>query len=163
MKKIFLLRHAKSSWSDPTLEDLERPLNNRGRMNAPQLAKRAALKWKSPKKILCSPAKRAVQTAECMKIHWWKKQDYELDSLLYEQSAHSILDLLKGNHEEVDSIAFIFHNPTITILSNLLVKEVIHHIPTCGLLTIGLSQSRWNQLEPGCCELLDFDYPKKNP
>ena len=64
MKKLFLIRHAKSNWNDHTLSDIERPLNHRGERNAPTMAQRAAYKWSKPDLILCSPALRARQTAE---------------------------------------------------------------------------------------------------
>lgn len=161
MKKIFLIRHAKSSWKDTTCKDLDRPLNGRGRKNAPLLAKRAAKKWDSPKKIYCSPAKRAVETAEYMKIHWWKNE-FCLAPSLYEQSKGFIFGLLKENQDEIDSVAYIFHNPSITNLSNLLLGNQINHIPTCGMIVLGLTKQSWKDLAPMSCQLLEFDYPKKD-
>ena len=160
MKKIFLIRHAKSSWKDTTCKDLERPLNERGRRNAPMLAKRAAKKWAAPMKIFCSPAKRAVETAEYMKTHWWKN-DFCLKTSLYEKSTEFIFELLKENKDEIDSVAYIFHNPSITSLSNLLLGNQVNHIPTCGIIVLGLPKHSWKDITPLSCKLLEFDYPKK--
>ena len=68
MKKIFLIRHAKSSWGEHGLKDIERPLNERGRRDAPMMAKFASKKWEPPGLVMISPAQRAVETA-----HFFKK------------------------------------------------------------------------------------------
>ena len=70
MKKIFLIRHAKSSWNDPDLSDLDRPLNRRGKENAPMMAKRMSLNWSPPEAVFCSPALRTRETAQFMAEHW---------------------------------------------------------------------------------------------
>ena len=74
MKKLFLIRHAKSSWENPDLSDFERPLNNRGIQNAPVMAKRFIKKWNAPQILLCSPATRAKQTAEYFKTNLSTRQ-----------------------------------------------------------------------------------------
>ena len=82
MKKLFLIRHAKSSWIDDTLPDRERPLNSRGRENAPLMAQRASKKWSRPELVLCSPAKRAIQTSEFFKEEWWKEADNKIEKCI---------------------------------------------------------------------------------
>ena len=162
MKKLFLIRHAKSSWIDDTLTDLERPLNSRGRENAPLMAKRSSKKWRRPELVLCSPAKRAIQTSEFFKEEWWKEANNKVYPELYEGSPSIILDLLSSVADEIHSVVAVFHNPSITILTNLLAQEGISNIPTCGVVTLGFPEAQWQKLEVGSCLLEDYDYPKKN-
>lgn len=162
MKKLFLIRHAKSSWIDDTLPDRERPLNSRGKENAPLMAQRASKKWSRPELVLCSPAKRAIQTSEFFKEEWWKEADNKICSELYEGSPSIILDLLSSVADEIHSVVAVFHNPNITILTNLLAQQRISNVPTCGLVTLQFPEIQWRNLEVGSCSLEDYDYPKKN-
>ena len=162
MKKLFLIRHAKSSWIDDSLSDLERPLNSRGRENAPLMAQNASKKWNRPELVLCSPAKRAIQTSEFFKEEWWKEANNKICSELYEGSPSIILDLLSSVADEIHSVVAVFHNPNITILTNLLAQQSISNVPTCGVVTLELPLLLWRKLEVGSCSLVDYDYPKKN-
>ena len=162
MKKLFLIRHAKSSWIDDTLPDRERPLNSRGRENAPLMAQIASKKWNRPELVLCSPAKRAIQTSEFFKEEWWKEANNKICSELYEGSPSIILDLLSSVADEIHSVVAVFHNPNITILTNLLALQKISNIPTCGVVTLEFPELQWGKLEVGSCFLEDYDYPKKN-
>ena len=162
MKKLFLIRHAKSSWIDDALPDLERPLNSRGRENAPLMAQIASKKWNRPELVLCSPAKRAIQTSEFFKEEWWKEANNKICSELYEGSPSIILDLLSSVADEIHSVVAVFHNPNITILTNLLAQQNISNVPTCGVVTLEFPEIQWRKLEVGSCSLEDYDYPKKN-
>ena len=161
MKTLFLIRHAKSSWVDSTLNDEERPLNGRGNRDAPTIARRMNVNWPPPDKIICSHAQRAKETASIMSEFWWKEQLLEMNKDLYHGSASSILELVCGTTNQVNSLALVFHNPTITYLSNVLAQLSIPNVPTCGIVILKAKVDTWDQLEPGTCELLDFEYPKK--
>lgn len=161
MKKLFLIRHAKSSWDNPTLSDVDRPLNARGESNAPEMAKRLSEKWEAPELVLCSHARRAVQTAEKLGVIWWPEQELTICKELYEASPSMIIDLLSGVKNETLSVAVVFHNPSITILGNLLASIEIENVPTCGVVALEYENRNWRDLEVGSCRLLDFDYPKK--
>lgn len=161
MKTLFLIRHAKSSWSIPGLDDQERPLNDRGNIDAPMVAERMEKNWPTPGKIICSSALRAQETAAIMSQHWWKKRDIEIEVELYSASPSSSLDIINRVPNEVNSLALVFHNPTITHLSNLLAQLSIPNVPTCGIVILGLQVDRWDELEEGTCTLLDFEYPKR--
>jgi phosphohistidine phosphatase len=161
MKTLFLIRHAKSSWSIPELDDLERPLNDRGNIDAPRVAERMEKNWPSPEKILCSQALRARETAEIMSQLWWKKHTIEIEVELYGASASSSLEIINRVPDEVNSLALVFHNPTITHLSNLLAQLSIPNVPTCGIVILELRVDSWKKLKEGTCKLLDFEYPKR--
>ena len=94
MKTLFLIRHAKSSWSDSELKDDERPLDDRGNRDAPIMALRMAENWPAPDKIICSQARRARETAAIMNSSWWNEQTIEIDEGLYHGGASSSLDII---------------------------------------------------------------------
>ena len=162
MKKLFLIRHAKSNWNDHTLSDIERPLNHRGERNAPTMAQRAACKWSKPDLILCSPALRARQTAEKFSEYWWNDTETKICNELYEGSASVILDLFSGSSDKIKSLVAVFHNPVITNLTNLLASTNLSNIPTCGITYLQLNKPNWGNLEVGSCSLEEFDFPKKD-
>lgn len=161
MKKLFLIRHAKSSWNDPDLSDLDRPLNRRGKENAPMMAKRMSLNWSPPEAVFCSPALRTRETAQFMAEHWCKDREVVVDERLYENSASSALDVLSEVSSQTDSVALVFHNPTITYLSNVLASLDIPNVPTCGIVILEMEREQWSEIEPASCRLRDFDYPKR--
>ena len=161
MKTLFLIRHAKSSWSDSELKDDERPLNERGNRDAPIIARRMAESWPAPDKIICSHALRARETASIMNSSWWNEQTIEIDERLYHGGASSSLEIIARVSTEVKSLALVFHNPTVTHLSNVLAQLSIPNVPTCGIVVLRPKIEKWDELEPGTCEPLDFEYPKK--
>ena len=120
MKTLFLIRHAKSSWDTPNLDDADRPLNSRGNRDAPIMAQRMASNWTAPELIFCSRAKRARETADILKQFWWKEKEIIVEGELYDASASDVLNFINEAPDAVDSMAFVFHNPTITFLSNIL-------------------------------------------
>ena len=161
MKTLFLIRHAKSSWSAPDLKDEERPLNERGNRDAPMIARRMAQSWAAPDKIICSQALRARETAAIMSAFWWNERSIEIDGGLYDGSASSSLEIIARIPAEVNSLALVFHNPTITYLSNVLASLSIPNVPTCGIVILKSPENSWESVQPGKCELIDFDFPKR--
>ena len=161
MKNLFLIRHAKSSWDTPNLDDADRPLNTRGNRDAPIMAQRMASNWPVPELIFCSRAKRARETADILKRFWWKEKEIKVEGELYDASASDVLNFITDAPDAVDSMAFVFHNPTITFLSNILTYLEIPNVPTCGIVSLRAEVNEWKEIEPGKCELLDFDFPKR--
>ena len=127
------------------------------------MARRMAENWPAPDKIICSQARRARETAEIMNSSWWNEQTIEIDEGLYHGGASLSLDIIARVPAEVKSLALVFHNPTATHLFERfsLAQLSIPNVPTCGIVVLGPKVARWDQLEPGTCELLDFEYPKK--
>ena len=96
-----------------------------------------------------------------MNQFWWKDREITIDGKLYEESASSILNIIAKKTEEFDSLALVFHNPTITYLSNVLASLTIPNIPTCGIVILKSEVKDWESVQPGKCELIDFDFPKR--
>ena len=162
MKTLFLLRHAKSSWDHPNLTDAQRPLNKRGQRDAPMIASRMAEKWPSPEQVICSTALRAQETAAVMKKYWWKKTPVQSESSLYDDSVAGSLKIIHDANPTAQSLALVFHNPTITFLANSLGSLDIDNIPTCGIVILRSETKEWEEISAGCCELIDFDFPKRD-
>lgn len=162
MKKIFLVRHAKSSWKDPLLSDRHRPLNKRGKNNAPMMAGRLKKRGDLPELIVASPAKRAQATAK--KIAAGIGYDWEkvtTDEMLYFQDMEGVLDVIRKTDEQLNSVMIVGHNPDMTDLLNDLVGFVTGNMPTCAIATLSYS-GKWSDLKLGDSDLLNYDFPKKD-
>ena len=161
MKTIILVRHAKSSWDDFSLKDEDRPLTDRGKKNAPEMARRL-LKKKIPiDAILSSPAKRAKSTAELFaKEYDIAKKKIILIPELYMASSDAFIRTIRNAPEKADSIALFSHNEGITQFANALSEARIDHMPTCSVFAVKVDIDSWNNFEPGKTEFYFFDYPK---
>ena len=162
MKKLFLVRHAKSSWKDNNLSDFERPLNKRGRRDAPFMGKLLAQQGVQPDLVISSPANRASTTAKffCDEISY-PFNEVLLESKLYLADSDQIIEVLHSIEDRVKIIMLFAHNPGITELSNHLTDHRIDNIPTCGIVSLKLSAESWEDLGPDSCEFIFFEYPKK--
>lgn len=160
MKTVYLIRHAKSSWDNPELDDYKRPLNRRGKKNAQEMGRRLAHAGIKPDFIVSSPAKRARSTARRIaKQIGYSKNDIVYNRELYLSESDTYLDVVEGYLHQVQSIAIVGHNFAITDLAEHLTGTVFGNVVTCGI--VGLSVAR---REAGGLELplkcLFYDYPK---
>ncbi len=144
MKKLYLVRHAKSSWDDPSLSDFERPLNRRGEKDAPLIAEALAKRHILPDLILCSPAKRAKETAQILAqgIGYTKRIEYV--SSLYESSDYNLMMIIRTLDPAYDRVMIVAHNPALTTVINRISSFSLHNLPTCGV--VELSLECWDQL-----------------
>ena len=154
-KTLYIARHAKSSWDDMTLSDFERPLNKRGKRDAPYMAQVLKEKGIKPDLILSSPAKRAKKTAQ--HYHELLGGERRFDERIYEASAMSLLYLIQESLEKVDRLMIVSHNPGLTALNDMLSDKSIYNIPTAGV--VGISFDEEVAVHNG--EQLFFEYPKK--
>lgn len=161
MKTIALIRHAKSSWKDATLPDLDRPLNRRGRLNAPEMGRRLQEQPVSLKRVFSSPAVRAMETAEwLMPSLGLSDAKLEVVTPLYTFNYEDILAWLRSLDRDADRFALICHNPAITDLVNFLTLMQIDKIPTCGIALLQVDVNHWQDLGAGMAELHYFGFPK---
>ncbi|MCB0676667.1 MAG: histidine phosphatase family protein [Saprospiraceae bacterium] len=163
MKKLYLIRHAKSSWDDPSLDDFDRPLNGRGKRDAPFMAELLAARKFGPDALVSSPAKRAITTAR----HFADAFGVERSSIIqergiYEASAGELLDIINDFTDDWQTVLFFGHNPAFTMLANLFTTSYIGNIPTCGIVGIELSVGRWRELERGGGRVVEFHFPKQH-
>lgn len=162
MKTLTLIRHAKSSWKYPELSDFDRPLNKRGKKNAPYMGARLAEQNISPDRILTSPAARALATAKMIaKAIKYPSKELIADQRVYLSSARELLNVLRDVEDSCKEVFLIGHNPSLTDLANDLTGESIENIPTTGMVRIQFDFDTWDQVAEGSGKLVLFDYPKK--
>ena len=162
-----LLRHAKSSWSDPGLADLDRPLAPRGERAARRIAEHLSRSEIRPSLVLCSPARRARQTLEAIEPSLGGTSLVELASELYAASAEALLERLRAVPDSADSVLLIGHNPGLEQLALALAERgadlprLREKFPTGALATIVVGGESWAGLEPGSGELVDYVVPRE--
>lgn len=162
MKTITLLRHAKSSWDDPTLVDFDRPLNERGRKTAPDMAHRLRAAGIRPSLILSSPAKRAWSTAKIFATEISYPLEFlQRDKDLYHASATQLFNVIAGQDEGFNSILVVGHNPGLTDLANELLPGLTSNMPTAAFVSVLLDTDTWDLRGRRSADLIDYDYPKK--
>ena len=164
MKTLTLVRHAKSSWSNTNLSDRKRPLNKRGKRDAPIMGKRILEHGIRPSLIVSSPATRAWTTAKIIA----REISYPLEFLqredsLYLASLNEILDVIMEQDNEFNSLMVVGHNPGLTSAANFLSPGLTHNLPTAGVVSVQVDQDDWNLFERPKTRLLVHDYPKKLP
>ena len=162
MKKLYLIRHAKSSWGDFTLPDFERPLNERGKTDAPEMAKRLLAKKIRIDAFISSPAKRAKKTAKLFcKEYDVKEENIILVDRLYNAVAETFFEVVGMIENKFDHAAIFSHNPGITDFVNRLCKDVqIDEMPTCSIFAIEIGIKNWKDFKEAEKKFLFFDYPK---
>lgn len=163
MKTLLLIRHAKSSWDNPGVSDFDRPLNDRGKHDAPIMGKRLADRNMIPDLILSSPAKRAKKTVKIIA----DEIEYDQDDIvfvdrLYLADIPEMIYAIHENSNDASVLALVGHNPGMTDFSNFLAHCEIDNVPTCGIVTIAFEMDSWDSIEITKGTLLDFDYPKRN-
>ena len=162
MKTLTILRHAKSSWGDANLVDHDRPLNARGKRDAPIMAARMAEVGIRPSLILSSSAKRAWSTAkEVAKELSYPAEFLQRERDLYHAGVRGLLDVLAEQDTGFNSILLVGHNPGLTDFANYLVPDLTDNIPTCGYLSVKFNLDNWNLKDAESVELAIYDYPKR--
>lgn len=162
MKQLYLIRHAKSSWSDASLRDFDRPLSGRGKRDAPLIGRRLAAAGVAPELFLASPAKRARKTAAVIggEIGYPKKDIVPVDAL-YTFQVDGVLAVLRSVDEAVSSLALVGHNDAVSEAARWLTGEQLGSVPTCGVVSIIITCAGWRELAAGCGRVAFFDYPKR--
>jgi phosphohistidine phosphatase len=160
-KVLYLVRHAKSSWKDPSLSDRERPLNSRGEENSPEMGRRLAQHGHRPDLIISSPARRALTTARNIARELGiEEQAIVVDENLYFQGARGMLNVLAETDDSYRKVMMVGHNPTITTLANALIDREIYNMVTCAVAIIGFDIDSWAEVHDTDGELLGYGYPK---
>ena len=164
MKYLYLIRHAKSSWSDPSLSDFDRPLNKRGKRDLPVMGQRMATYEPKPELIISSPAKRARRTARGIgSALGFSKREIVLDEELYTFSPEGFFQVLQRTPEVIQVLAMVGHNHGLTECAEMLSGESLVNVPTCGIVLISFDQPSWQTVVSGGGSLVLFDYPKRQP
>ena len=169
MRTLTLLRHAKSSWSDPSLDDFDRPLNPRGKE-----ARDAITTWfrehdVRPDLIICSPSKRTRQTLKPVKKLWDPRPEIVYDPKVYEASANDLRNVLRKAASTHRSIMLVGHNPGLQMLALDLVddpmagpgRQLASKFPTGAIARLTADTDSWNRMRSGAFRLRDFVLPRE--
>jgi len=164
MKSLLIIRHAKSSWDQAILNDFDRPLNDRGKKNVVEMAKRLLRKKINIDLFISSPAKRAKKTAEgFVKEFNGNADDILFIPALYHASVQTFSEVIKNVDDKYNCIALFSHNPGITAFVNTLTEVKIDNMPTCGIFALSVDTDAWQAFDTEKKTFLFFDYPKSEP
>jgi len=163
LKKLYLIRHAKSSWSEEGMSDFERPLNKRGKKDLPFMANRLKEFCIKPDLILSSPAKRAQKSAKIIA----ETINYSVDNITYDESLYdssytTYRYLLDSLDDKLNTVFIVAHNPTLTEVGERLSGAILTNIPTCSIVCIEFDVKSFKDIEEDSGKIIFFDYPKKH-
>jgi len=162
MKKVYLIRHGKSSWENPTLRDAERPLNKRGLRDSPFMANLVKSKYTEIGVFISSPANRAFTTASYFAAEFGvEKENIITDSRIYGAYPQDILDIIREQGNDISSVALFGHNPTITTFANMFRGVNIDNVPTCGVGVFEADIKSWKEFGIETANMTAFYFPKK--
>lgn len=161
-KTLFLVRHAKSSWKEAGLDDRDRPLNKRGKEDAPKMGRHLAKEGVRPELITSSPAVRALKTARTIAAGLGlRKSDVMANERLYAFGVSGVLEVLRELDDGLDTVMVVGHNPAVTGLVNELSGGGVDNVPTCGVAELRFKTGSWADIGAGKGELVKLHYPKK--
>jgi phosphohistidine phosphatase len=169
MKTLLLLRHAKSSWTDP-LDDHDRPLSGRGGRAARAMAEHMASQGLVPDRVLCSSAVRTSETWALMAPHLGEPP-LETSRTLYLASPGELLAAVRAGAGDAERLLLVGHNPGIEELARALagsgdedaLRRLRRKFPTGALAVLRLASDAWTDLAPATAELVEFVRPKDLP
>ncbi|WP_052262105.1 SixA phosphatase family protein [Pseudoalteromonas luteoviolacea] len=144
MKTLRLVRHAKSSWKNSSLDDFDRPLKPKGVARAKKLA--ATLGSLPDTQIMTSPAKRAIATAKILHRGLAPTNDLLLCDTLYTFDSEALLQTIIQCHDCFNDICIVAHNPAITAVANRLGVPKLNNVVTCGYVEFSLNAYNWEQV-----------------
>ena len=161
MKTLYLFRHAKSSWEFDHLSDHDRPLNKRGRNDAPLMGEQLAKRTIKPDLIVSSPAVRALTTATLVA----KELEYPAEKIVVKEKAYhadqkQLLEVIRETPAEVEEVLLVGHNDGLTDLANYLSPTPVDKVPTAGVVSLSFEVTSWRQVRPENAHFNFFDYPK---
>ena len=163
MKTLYIMRHAKSSWKFEELSDHDRPLNKRGRTDAPLMGQELAANNAKLQLILSSPAVRALTTATLVARELnYDSDGISVDDRMYGASAKELLKIAHEAPANVDSMMMVGHNESISEFANLLSPKHVASMPTAGVVALRFDCESWQEIKRDNAELLFYDVPKNH-
>ncbi|KAA5549183.1 SixA phosphatase family protein [Adhaeribacter rhizoryzae] len=161
MKTLYLMRHAKSSWDFPELSDHDRPLNNRGRKDAPLMGRELASREVTVDLIVASSAVRALTTATLVA----RELEYDTEKIaveeeIFQASKQDLLSIIKNIPNQFDKVLLVGHNYTISELANLLSPEMVPTMPTAAVVCLNFNCDTWAEIAKQNAAFAFYEYPK---
>jgi phosphohistidine phosphatase len=161
-KTLVLIRHAKSSWTEAGLTDRERPLNERGKRDAPFMARRMSYSGLKVDLIVSTPSNRALTTAKHYADALGVAHDaIRIEPTIYEADVRQLMDAVNALDDAYSNVLIFGHNPGFSYLIQYLNGSMLH-MPTNGVAHLEIQATSWSHVGTGSATLVDFDYPKKH-
>jgi len=160
MKRLYVMRHAKSSWDDASLADYDRPLNERGLETAPMMGRLIRARGYIPDVVLSSPAKRAKKTAKLSTEAAKITSSILFDEQIYEASPQTLIKVLAGLDDHARSAMVVGHNPGMEGLIRLLTGDMAT-MPTAAFAIIDLDIEKWSDIDYETGRLVELLRPKE--
>ena len=168
MKRLTLLRHAKSSWGDPHLEDFDRPLNDRGWKAARRMGRELAHRAIAFDLIIASPAARVRETIDGLTERLKLNVDIRFEPRMYGATPQTLLGIVRDLPENAHAPLMVGHNPglqefllELTADNGKLRDRVAGKFPTAALAQVNLPADQWTTVELGTGEIADLILPKE--
>ena len=163
MKTLIVIRHAKSSWANIGEKDFDRPLNERGKEDAPKMAAKLVKANLKVDAFVSSTAKRARKTAKAFVEAYGKtKDEIILSNDLYNAPANVFYETVTALNDSNNTVALFAHNPGITDFVNTLCSVKLDEMPTCGIFAVQIPITEWKNFKDTEKEFLFFKYPKES-
>jgi len=160
VKRLLILRHAKSSWADSSMSDWQRPLNERGLRDAPRAGAWLRERALVPDVIITSDAVRARTTAAAV-AEAIVSQEMILEPSLYHATPHDVIEVLRGVRTDAITVLVVGHNPGLEELVEQLTGEH-HDLPTAALVHITLAIDDWSEVSAGTGSIVDAWRPRES-
>lgn len=151
MKRLYLVRHAKSDWNHPGLDDFDRPLSKRGMRDAPKMGEYLVEQRISPQIIVSSPARRAHETAISLAAPMQiPPSDFVKDNRIYAAAASTLIAIIHEWDNTWEHVMMVGHNPGMADIAAVLTGENVGHIPTCTVMGLNLDVASWDDVAQSC-------------
>ncbi len=162
MRRLYIVRHAKSSWKEEGQADFDRPLNKRGRKAAPEMGKRLRKQKVKPDLVLTSSAVRAVTTARAIADELaYAGEEIVTSDDMYGAGVDELLDIIRNTDDRVATLMIFGHNPGFTDLARSLTGEYIVNLATCAVYCVDFEGGTWPDVSRGSGTCSYYDFPKK--
>lgn len=156
MKTLYITRHAKSSWKE-NVEDHQRPLNKRGKLDIVLVSNYVAANFKTPQLIKTSDANRALTTAKQFKNAFQiPDEHFIIEKNMYDFSGERVMNAIEETPNNIHILMVFGHNYGLTQLVNKLGNEFVDNLPTCGFVQIDFDTDNWNNLAKGKTKAMIF-------
>ena len=159
MKELLVIRHAKSSWQNPWEDDFDRPLNDRGRRDAPFMAEQLLKKKVELDALITSDANRAMSTCVFFSTAYPGVPVIK-EPKLYQAGVKQFFDVVQNIPDAYHKVAIFSHNTGLTDFVNKLTNVHVDLVPTCGIYALKAEIDHWSDFKAGTKAFWFFDYPK---
>ena len=161
MKRVTFIRHAKSSWSSGASRDIDRPLNKRGKRDAPFMARKLMDMGEDPDAFVISPAERILLTMKAFKETFaMPSENILVRNSIYHGSVEDLLDVIHELPDTWDHVFLFCHNPAITYIAHYFGGEHIDNVPTTGVVKVLSETEDWAYFNSNNSKIEAFYYPK---